>query len=193
MRRFTFFSCLLFAFSGVTTSSAAAECGAPLNFEAQRLHSSETISFCEHFKDKTLLFVNTASQCGFTHQFEQLEALYERYRPLGLEIIGFPSNDFAQEHQDTGKIAEICYRNFGVSFTMLQPSSVKGENANAVFDWLAQQSAKPPGWNFYKYLVAPDGRFVDTYPSSSSPVGGRLEKSRASGPESSTVNNSPAN
>lgn len=175
MQSFTFRITFLFALLTVATPSTASECVAPIDFEAQRLHSSETISFCEHFKDKTLLIVNTASQCGFTHQFEQLETLYERYKPQGLEIIGFPSNDFAQEHRDTSKIAEVCYRNFGVSFTMLQPSSVRGANANAVFAWLAQQSGEFPGWNFYKYLVAPDGQYVASFPSSSSPIGGKLE------------------
>ena len=107
-------------------------CHAYLNFKAIKLRSSEIVDFCQQFKGKALLLVNTASKCGFTPQFKGLEILYKKYGSK-LAIVGFPSNDFSQEHDDSGKVAEVCYVNYGVTFTMLEKSIVKGENANLLF------------------------------------------------------------
>ena len=150
------------------SSTGKQACHDLLNFSASKLRSSEQINFCEQFAGKTLLVVNTASQCGYTPQFKQLESLHKQYGEQ-LAVVGFPSNDFNQEHQDTDKISEVCYINYGVTFTMLEPSQVKGPDANPLFKSLAQRSGKQPDWNFNKYLVSADGQSVQHFRSSVTP------------------------
>ena len=146
----------------------ATECPAYLNQDLQKLRSRESVNICKEFAGKPLLIVNTASHCGFTPQFKGLQALHEKYGPQGLVVLGFPSNDFNQEAKDAEKTAEVCFVNYGVKFTMLSESSVKGANANPIFKELARQS-KAPGWNFTKYLVKPDGTVVEQFGSMTSP------------------------
>jgi glutathione peroxidase len=142
-------------------ASAAQACPAYLNHDFRKLHSSETINICKAFAGKPLLIVNTASHCGFTPQFKGLAAVDEKYRAKGLVMIGFASDDFNQEDKDEAKAAEICEQNFGVKFTMLSPTHVKGAEANPVFAELNKQK-QAPVWNFNKYFVKPDGT-VQTY------------------------------
>mgnify|MGYP001158696290 FL=1 len=153
-----------------------ASCEGLLNFESKKLHSSQTIKFCDNFKDKTLLIVNTASQCGFTPQFKQLESLYQKYKDQGLEIIGFPSNDFRQEHNTEAETASVCFKNFGVSFTMLAPSSVTGPSKNSFFQSLTDRTGKEPNWNFNKYLISKDHSSIEHFGSNVQPLGGSLEQ-----------------
>ena len=152
----------------------AAKCSELLSFAAPRLRSKETIDFCAAYSGQTLLVVNTASQCGYTPQFKGLEALHRKYKDKGLAVIGFPSADFNQEYGEADKIAEVCYVNYGVTFDMVEASSVKGDTANLFFKGLKARSGEEPSWNFNKYLVLPDGS-VKHFPSRVNPLGSALE------------------
>jgi glutathione peroxidase len=148
--------------------AAATACPALLNHTLPRLQDEKPQSLCQ-YAGKVVLVVNTASYCGFTPQYKGLEALYAKYKDQGLVVLGFPSNDFAQEKSNNKDIADFCENTFGVKFPMFAASSVKGEQANPLFKQLAVQGATPPRWNFYKYLIGRDGRLVDSYSSMTAP------------------------
>jgi len=155
--------------------AAAAECPALLQGELPRLRSSERIDLCARFAGKPLLVVNTASHCGFVGQFAGLEALYQRYREQGLEVLGVPSNDFRQEDADAGETARVCYVNYGVTFSMTEQQPVRGEDAIPLFRELAAQS-RAPRWNFFKYVVGRDGRVIASFSSMTAPDDPKLIK-----------------
>lgn len=157
------------------SSSANASCDPLLEFETNKLHSKKTVNFCEKFNNKVLLVVNTASQCGFTPQFKQLESLYQKYKDQGLEIVGFPSNDFRQEYKSEEQTANVCFINFGVSFTMVAPSSVKGQNKNDFYKGLVDKTGKQPNWNFNKYLISKDMKSIEYFRSTTEPLNSPLE------------------
>ncbi|MDX1633691.1 MAG: glutathione peroxidase [Marinobacter sp.] len=133
--------------------AALAECPAWLDHEVNKLRSVESVNPCQAFEGRPLLIVNTASFCGYTGQFEGLEALHQRYRDRGLVVIGVPSNDFRQEASSEAKTAEVCFVDYQVTFTMTAPQSVRGANAHPIFRGLAEASGEMPRWNFNKYLV----------------------------------------
>lgn len=162
------------ALSPPVGAQSAQECPAILDHRAQALHSSEVVDLCE-FSGRPLLLVNTASFCGFTPQFEGLEELHQRYHGEGLVVIGFPSDDFQQEADDEEVTAEICRVNYGVTFTMLSPSSVASGEVNPVFAELARQGAELPSWNFHKYVVNRDGRVVAGFGSHTRPDSPELQ------------------
>jgi len=157
---------LLFC-SGVV---GAQECPNLLKFMKRKLNSQETVNMCEEYKGKTVLFVNTASYCGFTPQFKGLEQLYADYQDKGLVVLGFPSHDFNQEDQDEGKTAELCQLTYGVQFPMFEAISVRGDDADPLYRMLAKKSGTTPKWNFYKYLMDKDGSIVDSFASITKPT-----------------------
>lgn len=136
--------------------------------ELRRLHSNESVNLREQFAGHPLLVVNTASHCGFTGQFEGLEALHQTYRDAGLKVVGFPSNDFRQEASDEEKTAEVCFVNYGVTFDMFSPISVRGNDAHPIFQEIARQS-NAPRWNFHKYVIDRNGQVVAAFPSRVAP------------------------
>lgn len=159
-------ACLLPASAGAQT--AAATCPAILQHSFPRLQDEKPQSLCQ-YAGKVVLVVNTASFCGFTPQYKGLEALDSKYRARGLVVLGFPSNDFAQEAGSNKEIADFCESTFGVKFPMFAKSSVRGPDANPLFKQLAQASGTTPKWNFYKYLIGRDGKVVDSYSSMTAP------------------------
>ncbi len=130
------------------------------------------------FAGKTVLLVNTASKCGFTPQYDGLQALYERYRDRGFVVLGVPSNDFGnQEPGSEDQIESFCETNFGITFPMTEKVAVTGPNAHPLYAWLvdALGPAAKPRWNFHKILIGPDGRPRDAWPSTTSPSSGNLQ------------------
>lgn len=134
------------------------------NHELRRLHSDERVKLAERLGGQPVLVVNTASHCGFTDQFRELEAIHQKYKDRGLRVAGFPSDDFRQEADDEAKTAEVCFKNFGVSFDMFTPISVTGDKAHPLFREIARQSSAPR-WNFHKYVIDRNGRVVAAFPS----------------------------
>jgi len=120
------------------------------------------------FDGRPVLVVNTASRCGFTYQYDGLQALYDRYRDRGLVVLGVPSQDFRQELATSEDVKKFCEVNFDLDFPMTEIERVRGDEAHPFFRWLAEQGATPD-WNFDKFLIAPDGRFVVKYGSSVKP------------------------
>jgi glutathione peroxidase len=121
------------------------------------------------FKDKVILFVNVASNCGFTKQYEGLESLYKKYKDQGLEIIGFPSNQFgAQEPGTDEEIAEFCKTNYDVTFTIASKIEVNGPNSHPIYRWINEKSGREIAWNFDKFIVK-DGQLVESYWSDVTP------------------------
>lgn len=127
-------------------------------------------------KGHKVMVVNTASECGFTPQYKQLEELYERYKDKGLVIVGFPSNDFGgQEPGDEQAIATFCEKNYGVTFPMMSKVSTKGETQSPVYAWLTQKAKNgrldsEVQWNFQKYLINEDGTLFTVLASATEPL-----------------------
>ncbi|MCL5777355.1 glutathione peroxidase [Limibaculum sp. FT325] len=129
------------------------------------------------FAGRPVLVVNTASRCGFTYQYDGLQALYDRYRDRGLVVLGVPSDDFGgQELATEAEVKEFCEVNFGLDFPMTAITTVKGTGAHPFYAWARATlgAEKAPGWNFHKYLVAPDGSLVDAFPTRVEPGDPRL-------------------
>jgi glutathione peroxidase len=154
-------------------AASASQCPAFLDHEFKKLRSPQSVNLCAEAAGKPVLIVNTASHCGYTPQFEGLEALNQKYKERGLVVIGFPSDDFRQEAKDEEETAEVCFVNYGVTFTMLAPTSVKGPAANPVFQALGSRTSEP-SWNFNKYLVSADGEVVQHFKSSVAPESAEL-------------------
>ncbi|MBK8286514.1 MAG: glutathione peroxidase [Ahniella sp.] len=119
---------------------------------------------CERFDGQVLLIVNTASKCGFTPQYEGLEALHEKYGKQGFAVIGFPSNEFMGQEPGTEKeILEFCTLTYGVKFPMYEKTQVKGDDASPLYRKLKAATGDEPGWNFHKYLVNRSGKVVGSF------------------------------
>jgi len=149
-------------------------CTGPLSYALRPLAGSETQPLCERFADQVLLFVNTASKCGFTPQFDGLDTLHDRYRARGFSVLGFPSDDFRQELASEEEVAAFCELNYGVDFPMFQKIAVRGAGAHPLYRALAAEAGGAPDWNFNKYLMARDGRVIARYGSGEQPLGARL-------------------
>jgi glutathione peroxidase len=150
---------------------APAACTGLLQQNFLRLQDEKPQSLCQ-YSGKVVVAVNTASFCGFTSQYEGLEALYAKYKDKGLVVLGFPSNDFSQETGSNKDIAAFCENTFGVKFPMFTKTSVAGKDASPLFKQLAEQTGTAPRWNFYKYVIARNGSTAVSFNSMTSPNNG---------------------
>lgn len=150
-------------------AAAPAACPPLLQTSPKRLQDEKPQPLCA-YAGKVLLVVNTASYCGFTSQFEGLEALNAKYAARGLVVMGFPSNDFKQEDADAKKTADVCFNTYGVKFPMFASGPVRGADAQPLFKQLAAATGAQPSWNFNKYLVGRDGKPIAHFGSMSGPT-----------------------
>tara|TARA_Y100000591_G_scaffold310460_1_gene312843 strand:- start:523 stop:1068 length:546 start_codon:yes stop_codon:yes gene_type:complete len=138
--------------------------------------SGEIIDLNE-YRDKVVLVVNTASYCGFTKQYEELQKLWDLYKSKGLIVLGVPSNSFNQEKKINSEVKEFCEVNFNISFPLTSIIEVKGENAHELFKWAKNNHGNSaiPKWNFHKILVNKEGKIEDTFSSFTKPLSNKIK------------------
>ena len=151
-------------------AGTAAATGGLLAHSYRPLAGRAPVDLAAAYGGEVVLVVNTASKCGFTPQFEGLEAMHARYREQGFAVLGFPSGDFKeQEFEDEAQIREFCTLTYGVKFPMFEKVHVVGEQATPLYRELAAVSGEAPKWNFHKYLIGRDGRLIASYGSRTTP------------------------
>tara|TARA_B100001741_G_C16491792_1_gene570059 strand:+ start:48 stop:593 length:546 start_codon:yes stop_codon:yes gene_type:complete len=137
--------------------------------------SGEIIDFAE-YRNKVVLIVNTASYCGFTNQYEDLQKLWDLYKSKGLIVLGVPSNSFNQEKKNDSDVKEFCEVNFNINFPLSSITEVKGKDAHEVFKWAQEDYGKSaiPKWNFHKILINKKGKIEDTFSSFTKPTSKKI-------------------
>jgi len=157
-------------FVGVLISAQSAMAQALLDQNYRSLAGKSAVNLKKAYGGDVILVVNTASKCGFTPQYEGLEALQRKYSAQGFTVLGFPSNDFkGQEPGEEAQIKEFCTLTYGVKFPMFEKVHVTGADATPLYRDLAKATGVSPGWNFHKYLIARDGTVVANFPSKVEP------------------------
>ena len=131
------------------------------------------------FEGKPVLIVNTASYCGFTKQYDELQELWDLYKEKGLIVLGVPSNSFNQEKNNNTDIKEFCEVNFNINFPLTSLTEVKGKDAHEIFKWAKENHGKSaePKWNFHKILINKEGKVQETFASFIKPMSKKLIKS----------------
>ena len=137
--------------------------------------TGETINF-KDYKNKVILIVNTASYCGFTKQYDDLQKLWDLYKNKGLIVLGVPSNSFNQEKNNNSDVKEFCEVNFNINFPLTVITEVKGKNAHEIFKWAENNYGKSaiPKWNFHKILINKEGKVEDTFASFTKPTSKKI-------------------
>ncbi len=137
--------------------------------------TGEMINF-EDYKNKVILVVNTASYCGFTKQYEELQTLSDEYKSKGLIVLGVPSNSFNQEKKSNSEVKEFCEVNFNINFPLTAITEVKGDEAHDLFKWAKNNHGKSaiPKWNFFKILINKEGKIEDTFSSFTRPMSKKI-------------------
>lgn len=163
------FAALLVAFSGSVRAEGSLD-----NLSATRIDGTK-VSLSD-FKGKVSLVVNTASECGFTSQYAELQELYNRFKDRGFVVLGFPSNDFGgQEPGSNSDIQNFCSSKFGVSFPLFSKIKVVGPDSDPVYRFLTSSTGgQEVGWNFEKFLVGKDGLVIDRYRSAVRPLSSQV-------------------
>ncbi|MDJ0871188.1 MAG: glutathione peroxidase [Gammaproteobacteria bacterium] len=152
-----------------------ASCPDTLNHDVRPLNGGDRLNLCDAYLGKVVLVVNTASYCGFTNQYEGLEALYREYKDKGLVVLGFPSNDFGGQEPGTEKqIQDFCRLTYGVQFPMFEKTHASKTKADGIYRVLGEQAGEYPRWNFHKYLLDRDGQLAGSFPSAVRPESRRL-------------------
>tara|TARA_B100000287_G_scaffold24560_1_gene23816 strand:- start:503 stop:1012 length:510 start_codon:yes stop_codon:yes gene_type:complete len=130
------------------------------------------------YKDKVVLLVNTASQCGFTPQYAGLQKIYDRYKDDGFVVLGVPSDDFNQELSNDDDVKKFCEIRYGVNFPLTSIQKIKGESAHPLYKWISGNTSVigQPRWNFHKYLISKEGQIVNWFSSMTSPTSEGLLK-----------------
>ena len=154
--------------AAVASTNNSGQCPTILDHRFMSLQGKPQ-DFCQ-YRGKVLLVVNTASYCGYTEQYQGLQALYDKYQQRGLVVVGFPANDFGkQEPGSNAEVADFCERTFKVKFPMIEKTSVVGSQANPLFEKLFVATGDRPKWNFHKFLIARDGVTVKSFSSRVAP------------------------
>ena len=137
--------------------------------------NGEIIEF-KDYKNKVILVVNTASYCGFTKQYTELQELWDKYKSNGLIVLGIPSNSFNQEKKSDAEVKKFCEVNFNINFPLSTITDVKGKNAHEIFKWAEKNYGKSaiPKWNFYKILINKQGKIEETYSSFTKPTSQKI-------------------
>ncbi len=137
--------------------------------------NGELIDFKE-YKNKVVIVVNTASYCGFTNQYQELQELWDNYKSKGLVVLGVPSNSFNQEKKNNDQVKEFCEVNFNINFPLTTITEVKGDNAHDLFKWAKNNHGKSaiPKWNFHKILINKEGKVEDTFTSFTKPMSKKI-------------------
>lgn len=146
-----------------------------LDVTVRTLNGEQEVNLAKAYLGQVILIVNTASKCGFTPQYAGLEKLYTDYQARGLVVLGFPSNDFAnQEPGAEAEIQEFCWLNYGVRFPMFAKTQVRKQSADPLYRRLGEAAGEYPAWNFHKYLIDREGRLVGSYSSFTKPESRKL-------------------
>ena len=162
-----YFLSLLIMFFGFNSNSAT---GKFHDFSIESIAGEEMK--LDKFKNKVVLLVNTASQCGFTPQYAGLQKIYDRYKEEGFIVLGVPSNDFNQELKSDSEVKEFCEIRYGVNFPMTSIQKIKGQDAHPLYKWISANMSviAQPRWNFHKYLIGKDGSIINWFSSMTSPT-----------------------
>ena len=145
-------------------------------FDHKILNISGELIELDKYKDKVILLVNTASYCGFTKQYDELQFLWEKYKTKGLVVLGVPSNSFNQEKKNEKDVKEFCDVNFNINFPLTSITEVKGVNAHEIFKWAKKNHGNSaiPKWNFHKILINKNGKVEDTFSSFTKPTSKKI-------------------
>ena len=164
--------CIIFLGSFATAGNATAAedsdklCPMTLDFTKRALASDQSVNLCKEYLGKVVVVVNTASKCGYTPQYDGLEALYRKYKDKGLVVLGFPSNDFGgQEPGNEKQIQKFCRLTYGVEFPMFEKTHAAKANADPIYRTLGDMAGEYPQWNFHKYVLDRQGRLIASYNS----------------------------
>lgn len=165
----------LLALMWLTGQAAQAACSGLLNHTVSTLVDNKPVKLCEAYSGKVVLIVNTASKCAYTDQYEGLEALYAKHKSDGLVVLGFPSNDFANQEPGSEKqIRNFCRMTYGVQFPMFSKTRVSSYNPDPLYASLAGAAGEYPRWNFHKYLIDRQGQLVGSFASHVTPADRQL-------------------
>lgn len=166
---------ILLGLSAPALAGSESACPDTLKHIKRTLGGKASIDLCKEYLGKVVVVVNTASKCGYTYQYEGLEALYRKYKDRGLVVIGFPSNDFGGQEPGTEKqIQDFCRLTYGVEFPMFEKTHASKYNADPFYKTLANIAGEYPQWNFHKYVLDRNGKLVASFNSKVEPQGSKM-------------------